>query len=173
MADPFIGEIFMAGFNFPPVGWASCNGSFLPISQFDALFALIGTTYGGDGQSTFALPNLQSRIPIHVGQGLGLPNFTLGQIGGVENVTLALGNLPSHTHTVQVSNNAGTSSTPSNTLTLGSGAEAELYTPEAADVSSGMAVSGGVGGNAPHENIMPFLAVNFFIALEGIFPSRN
>ena len=173
MAEPFIGEIFMAGFNFPPQGWAACDGSILPISQYDALFALIGTTYGGDGQTTFALPNLQSRMPIHSGQGLGLPNFTLGQTGGVENVTLNLGNVPSHTHTVQVSNNAGTSSTPASNLTLGSGAEAELYTPEAADASSGMTVSGGVGGNAPHDNIMPFLAVNFFIALEGIFPSRN
>jgi microcystin-dependent protein len=174
MSEPFIGEIFMAGFNFPPVGWASCNGSLVPISQYDALFALIGTTYGGDGVNTFALPNLQSRVPIHNGQGPGLPtNFVLGQTGGLENVTLSLGNVPAHSHSVQVSDNAGTSSTPANTLTLGSGAEAELYTPEAADVNSAMTVGGGAGGNTPHSNIMPFLAVNFFIALEGIFPSQN
>jgi microcystin-dependent protein len=173
MSEPFIGEIFMAGFNFPPLGWAACDGSLLPISQYDALFALIGTTYGGDGQTTFALPDLRSRLPIHAGQGPGLPNFIQGQGGGVENVTLTLVNVPSHTHNMQVSNNAGTSSAPANTLTLGSAAEADLYTPEAADVSSGMTVGGGTGGNASHSNIMPFLAINFFIALEGIFPSQN
>jgi microcystin-dependent protein len=173
MSDPFIGEIFMAGFNFPPQGWASCDGSILPISQNDALFALIGTTYGGDGVSTFALPDLRSRVPMHFGTGPGLPTYVQGQTGGVENVTLTLQNIPAHTHTVQVSDNAGTSSTPATNLTLGSSAEADLYTPESADTSSRMTVSGGGGGSQPHSNMMPFLAVNFFIALFGIFPPRN
>ncbi len=172
MSNPFIGEIRMAGFNFPPIGWAFCAGQLLPISQNDALYALIGTTYGGDGVTTFGLPDLRGRLPINQGQGPGLSNYTLGQLAGTESVTLLTMQIPSHSHVVNAASGGTRNANPSGSL-LGSG-EADIYTHDSANpvpLSTNLIASS--GGNQPHENMQPFLCVNFIIALEGVFPSRN
>jgi microcystin-dependent protein len=171
MATPFLGEIRMFGGNFAPAGWAFCNGQLIAISQNDALFALIGTTYGGDGQQTFALPNMQSRIPIHQGQGAGLSNYVQGQSAGVESVTVTVAQLPSHIHTTQASTAATGSSNPTGNF-WASSAATKQYGPSSGAVMSAQAM-GLTGGNQPHENRMPLLAVSFIIALEGIFPTRS
>ena len=172
MAEPFVGEIRMFGFNFAPVGWALCNGQLLPISQNQALFSLLGTTYGGDGTTTFALPNLQSRVPLHQGQGAGLSAYAQGQVGGAETVTLAAAQMPGHTHPVKASSSAATSDRPGGRVLARSGSH--IYTPEP-DTTTVMNATmlGAAGGSEPHDNIQPYLAVNFCIALEGIFPARN
>ncbi len=167
MSSPFIGEIRMFGGNFAPAGWAFCNGALIPISENDALFNLIGTTYGGDGQSTFALPNLQSRVPVHVG-----PGFALGQSGGTEAVTLTTSQIPAHSHVPQAFTTAGNLNTPaagvwafSNSGTLyGDTAPSSPFAPTAI---------GSSGGSQPHDNMVPFLAVNFILSLFGIFPSQS
>jgi microcystin-dependent protein len=166
MSSPFIGEIRMFGGNFAPQGWAFCDGSLLDISQNDALFQLIGTTYGGDGQTTFALPNLQSRIPLHAGSG-----FTLGQTGGVEAVTLTTSQIPAHVHVPQANSSAGTQSSPAN----GMWAESTLnqFSSAAPSVSMAPAALGLSGGSQPHDNMMPFLTVNFILSLFGVFPSQS
>ena len=171
MSDQYIGEIRMFGGNFAPQEWAMCNGQLLPISQNDALFALIGTTYGGDGIQTFALPNLQGRVPIHVGQGAGLSSYVQGQTGGVENVTLAAVQLPSHSHPAQASSAGSGSSDPTGNVWASSAA-----TKQYAASSSGTMAAGAVGvtgSGTPHLNIMPVLAVTFIIALVGVFPTRS
>jgi microcystin-dependent protein len=187
MSDPFLGEIRMVGFNFAPQGWALCNGQTLPISQYNALFALLGTTFGGNGVSTFNLPDLQGRVPINVGNGLGLPPYTWGQNGGAASVTLTSANLPQHTHPVvqPVSNGNGTSNSPvgaypalnQTTITGGQrGETAETKSYAAASVSGQMAApyqTGAAGSNAPVSIEPPYLAVYFIIALAGIFPSRG
>jgi microcystin-dependent protein len=173
MSEPFVGEIFMSGFNFAPRDWVFCDGSLLPIAQYDVLFSLLGTIYGGDGQSTFAVPDLRGRVPIHFGQGPGLPNYLQGQLGGTEAVTLTANQIPAHSHAVSVSSTTGSSSTPNPGLTLGSNVGADMYTPEAADGVSGMTVSGGGGGSVAHANLMPYLVINFFIATVGIYPTQN
>ena len=172
MSEPFLGEIQMAGFNFAPRGWAFCHGSILSIAQNDALFVLLGTTYGGNGQTTFALPDLRGRIPLNQGQGPGLTNRVIGEVGGVDAVTLTQQQIPSHTHQVMASSNAIRTSAPGGNW-LASG-EADIYS-RATTPTVGLAPAqlSAAGSSLSHENMQPVLAVNFIIALEGIFPSRN
>jgi microcystin-dependent protein len=153
--------------NFAPVGWAFCNGALIPISENDALFNLIGTTYGGDGQSTFALPNLQSRVPIHVG-----PGFALGQTGGVESVTLTTSQIPAHSHVPQCNAGNGNQTSPAN------GIWAQLpnitaYSDAAPSLLMDPAAIGSSGGSQPHDNMIPFLVINFILSLFGVFPSQT
>src|SRR6267142_5101650 len=164
MSSPFIGEIRMFGGNFAPVGWAFCNGALIPISENDALFNLIGTTYGGDGQSTFALPDLQSRVPVHVG-----PGFALGQSGGVETVTLTTSQIPAHSHVPQCSSLAGSQAGPDNGVWAVAGSN--LYNDTAPNIAMAATAIGQAGGSQPHDNMIPFLVVNFILSLFGIFPS--
>ena len=167
MAEPFIGEVKIASFAFAPRGWALCNGQLLPINQNQALFSLLGTTYGGDGRVTFALPNLQGRVPIHTGDG-----HTLGERGGEQAHTLSIAELPEHTHVAQASTSAGTQNIPADNLVLSQRA-AEIYREPS---NLGVMVAGTVtsaGGSQAHLNMQPFLALNFCIALQGIFPSPN
>jgi microcystin-dependent protein len=168
MSSPFIGEIRMFGGNFAPAGWAFCDGSLIPISENDTLFTLIGTTYGGDGETTFALPNLQSRIPIHQG-----PGFTLGQTGGVESVTLTTNQIPSHSHVPQANNAAGTQASPANGLWASTSPSINNYSNVAPSLNMDPAAIGISGGSQPHDNMVPFLAVNFILSLFGIFPSQT
>jgi microcystin-dependent protein len=174
MSNPFIGEIRMFGGNFAPAGWAFCNGSLQSIAQNDTLFALIGTTYGGDGQQTFALPNLLGRVPISDGQGSGLSNYVIGQTGGVENVTLTTSNLPAHNHTVQGDAATGTANSPAGNVWANSTGAKQFVAPAGsnATMNSG-AIGSALGSGQPHDNMRPFLAVSFIISLFGIFPSRN
>jgi microcystin-dependent protein len=164
MATPFIGEIRMFGGNFAPANWALCNGQTLAISENEALFALIGTTYGGDGVTTFNLPNLQGRIPVHVGTG-----FVQGQLGGEENHTLTLQELPGHTHAVMGMGQGATNSVAGNVY---AGGGLNAYKAAAA-AAMNAAVVGNNSGGQPHSNLMPFTVVSFIIALFGIFPSRS
>ena len=172
MADPFIGEIRLAGFNFAPTGWALCNGTLMAISQNDALFSLIGTTYGGDGVNTFGLPNLLSRIPISMGQGQGLSNYILGQLSGSESITLNSGQLPRHTHQVGCTSGSSNSQTPQNNF-WGTWADAQYSDQPANTTLNPNAVSQTPWGNQPHENRMPYQAINYIIALVGIYPTQN
>jgi microcystin-dependent protein len=172
MSDPFVGEIRMFGFNFAPQGWAQCNGQLLPIDQNQALFALLGTTFGGDGRTTFALPNMQSRVPVCQGQGPGLSPYAEGQAGGAETVTLAVTQMPGHTHPVKASSSAADSSQPGGRALARSASHSYTAKPDTSTVMNADML-GDAGGSQPHENIQPYLAVNFCIALEGIFPSRN
>src|SRR5262245_30674675 len=167
MSSPFIGEIRMFGGNFAPVGWAFCNGALIPISENDALFNLIGTTYGGDGVSTFALPNLQSRVPIHVG-----PGFALGQSGGTESVTLTTSQIPAHSHVPQCNSGQGSQTGP------GGGLWAQpntgtIYSNAAPSLNMDPAAIGSSGGSQPHDNMIPFLVINFILSLFGVFPSQT
>jgi microcystin-dependent protein len=168
MSSPFIGEIRMFGGNFAPAGWAFCNGALMPISENDALFNLIGTTYGGDGQSTFALPNLQSRIPIHAG-----PGFVQGQTGGTETVTLITNQIPAHSHVPTCNSAAGTQAGPGNGLWASTSPSLNQYSTNAPTLNMDPAAIGQTGGNQPHDNMAPFLAVNFILSLFGIFPSQT
>jgi microcystin-dependent protein len=166
MSEPFLSEIKIVSFNFPPKGWALCNGQFLPINQNQALFALLGTTYGGNGQTTFALPNLRGRVPIHIGNG-----HTLGEAAGSTSVTVNIQQLATHLHGLQASGTAtSTSADPTNAFVgpanTGYGQAASLTTASPQMVTS-------VGGSQPHNNMMPYLTLNFIIALQGIFPSQN
>jgi microcystin-dependent protein len=166
MSEPFLAEIKIVSFNFPPKGWAFCNGQFLPINQNQALFSILGTTYGGNGQTTFALPNLQGRSPIHTGNG-----FTLGQSGGETSHTLIVSELPAHTHTVRASSaNANAGFTAGNTWAPAGGSN---IFGSSGDTALHPSVLSSVGGSQPHANVQPVLALNFVIALVGIFPSRN
>ena len=166
MSQPFIGEIRMFAGNFAPVGWAFCNGALIPISENDALFNLIGTTYGGDGQTTFALPNLQSRVPIHVG-----PGFALGQSGGAESVTLTTSQIPAHSHVPQALDGTGNQSSPAGGV-WASSSPATQYGAPPPGVTMDPAAIGSSGGSQPHDNMVPFLVVNFIISLFGVFPSQ-
>ena len=168
MSSPFIGEIRMFAGNFSPNGWAFCNGAIIPIDQNDALFNLIGTTYGGDGQTTFALPNLQSRVPVHVG-----PGFALGQSGGTESVTLTTSQIPAHSHVPQAFS-AATNNQPSPAGNFWA-ADATLnpYSSSAPNASMNPAACGSSGGSQPHDNMVPFLVINFILSLFGIFPSQT
>ncbi len=173
MSQPFVGEIRIVGFNFAPVDWALCNGQLLAISQNPALFDLIGTTYGGDGQTTFALPDLQGRFPLHMGQGSGLSNYVLGQKGGTETVTLLLSQIPGHIHAAVCSPGGGNAEGPAGNYwsTDPAGNTAAYNESGGAAMSSG--AIGLAGGGQPHDNVQPFLAINFIIALFGIFPSQG
>jgi len=170
MADNFIGRIMMFGGNFAPLGWAFCDGSLQAISQNDTLFALIGTTYGGDGQVTFGLPDMRGRIPIHQGTGPGLSTYVMGQKAGVESVTLT-GNQAGHTHAIQANNKTGSSTTPAGNIVAGTALNP--YSTGSTDVTMGPLTIGTAGGSQPHENMMPYIAVTFVISLFGIFPSQN
>lgn len=166
MSQPFIGEIRLFGGNFAPVGWAFCNGQLLSISQNTALFTLIGTTYGGDGQTTFALPDLRGRLPVHQGGG-----FTIGQTGGAEQVTLTTNQVPAHGHAISATSTDGTSADPTN-ATWGE-SDARTYSTSAPDATMHASALGAAGSGQPHDNMMPFATLNFIIALEGVFPSQN
>jgi microcystin-dependent protein len=171
MAEAFLGEIRMFGFNFAPTGWALCNGQILPIDQNTALFSLLGTTYGGDGIQTFALPNLQSRVAVHMGQGSGLSPYVIGEESGAETVTLIQSQMPEHTHAVGANGAPGTSDRTAGNVPARTKASAYGSAPDGTTMNAGMI--GNAGGNQPHENRQPLLVVNFCIALQGIFPSRN
>ncbi|HEX6833200.1 MAG TPA: tail fiber protein [Rudaea sp.] len=170
MASPFLGEIYIVPYNFAPRGFAFCNGQILSIAQNTALFALLGTTYGGNGTTNFALPDLQGRTPIGAGQGAGLSNRTLGELGGATAVTLGISAMPSHTHAV------ATSSAPADRSNAQGNHFAAppdpVYSGAPSDTSLGNALTP-AGGGQPHNNLSPYLVVNFVIALQGIFPSRN
>jgi microcystin-dependent protein len=169
MADPFVAEIRMFGFNFAPKGWAQCNGQLLPLSQNTALFSLLGTFYGGDGKSTFALPNLQGSVPIHEGQGSGLSQYFLGQQGGAQFVTLLQSEIPVHTHTFDCSEELNNEATPNNFFF---GANETRYAAPAAVTQMAPQALSVAGGSLPHNNMMPYLVVNFCIAMQGVFPPR-
>jgi len=173
MSEPFLGEIRIVGFNFAPRGWAFCNGQLLSIAQNTALFALIGTYYGGDGVQTFALPNLQSRFAMHAGDGAGLSQRVIGEVGGEEDVTLIAAQMPEHNHLIQASNTPGNSTSPSGAVMAK--AKKVLRYAGAPDGSTTMneAAVTQAGNSQPHDNMPPFLVVNYIIALQGIFPSRN
>lgn len=172
MSEPFVGEIRMFAGNFAPRGWAFCDGQLLAVSQNDALFSLLGTIYGGDGRTTFGLPDMRGRIPIHAGHGPGLSERRLGAKGGAEKVTLTVNQLPSHTHPLQASTELAQQASPqgnvlARTLTF------DLYrqaTPTSSMASSSIT---GTGGSRSHTNLMPFLCIHFIIALVGIYPSRH
>jgi microcystin-dependent protein len=165
MSDPYIGEVKIIAWNYPPKGWAFCNGQLLPINQNQALFSILGTTYGGDGRTNFALPNLQGRLPIHQGNG-----FTEGQASGEQAHTVTLSELPAHIHFAQASSQNANASTPTGNVL---GAASNVYTPAGNLTTLHPQSVSTVGGSQPHTNLMPYLTLNFVIALVGIFPSRN
>jgi microcystin-dependent protein len=168
MSGPFVGEIRMFDGNFAPAGWSFCNGALVPIDQNPTLFQLIGTTYGGDGQNNFALPNLQSRMPVHVG-----PGFALGQSGGVETVTLTTSQIPAHSHVAQCFSNPGNQASPAGTVWANSGNVTIYDNTTPVNVGMDPGAVGSAGGSQPHDNMIPFLCVNFIIALFGIYPTPS
>jgi len=172
MSEPFVGEIRMFAGNFAPRGWAFCDGQLLAVSQNDALFSLLGTIYGGDGQTTFGLPDMRGRIPVHAGAGPGLSPRLLGAKFGSENVTLTANQLPAHNHPLQVTTDNGPDANPDGSALAGSTA-LETYADEIPAQDMAAASVTHVGGNQGHTNLMPFLCVNFIIALFGIYPSRH
>jgi microcystin-dependent protein len=179
--EPYLGQIIMVAFNYAPRGWALCNGSILSISQNQALFALLGTTYGGNGQTTFALPDLRGRLLIHPGQGPGLPTYVLGEVAGLPTTTLSVNNLPPHNHPILASSADGTQSNPGNAFPAIAnviperGADPIGVNAYSSTANSTMASTmvGNAGGGQPFNNMPPYLAVNYIIATQGIFPSRS
>ena len=165
MAQPYVGEIRMFAGNFAPAGWMFCEGQLLPISENETLFQLIGTTYGGDGQSTFALPDLRGRIPVHMGSGV-----TLAETGGAEEITLTVSQIPAHSHPMLASSAPGTQNAPSNAVTAAS-PSVELYVGDVPDSNLAATAVGLTGGSQPHTNFQPYLCVNFILSLFGLFPS--
>ena len=175
MAEAFIAEIRMFGFNFAPRGWALCNGQLISIASNTALFSLVGTFYGGNGQTTFALPDLQGRAAMHQGQGPGLSIYDLGQIGGSETTSLLQSEIPAHTHNVVGSSGDGLSPSPENNVWAGPGADRNLVlysASNASPVQMNPTTLGMAGAGLPHNNLMPYAVVNFCIAMQGIFPAR-
>ncbi|QAU37163.1 phage tail protein [Bradyrhizobium guangdongense] len=174
MMDPFVAEIRMFGFNFPPKGWAFCDGQLLPISQNTALFSLLGTTYGGNGISNFQLPNMQGSAPMHPGQGPGLSLHDLGEMGGTETVTLLETEMPIHSHAVESApaNFPGNSNVPTGN-SFAKSAQGNAYIPAASLVTMSPQTIGIAGGGLPHNNMQPYLTLNFCIALQGVFPPRG
>jgi microcystin-dependent protein len=166
--EPFVGEMIWVPYNFAPVGWAFCDGSTLPISGYEALFSLLGTTYGGDGVTNFALPNMKGRVMVNSVQS---PYYTLGQTGGESSHTLTINEMPAHNHTFQASTATGTANTPSSDRVYGQAASGKQYGP---DPSASMAsyATVGVGGGQPHNNMMPYTTLNCIIALDGIYPTQ-
>lgn len=181
--DVFMGTILAFGFDYAPRGWALCAGQILPISQNSALFSLLGTRYGGNGSATFGLPSLQGRVPVGQGTGPGLSPYTMGQIGGTETTTLSIPNMPTHNHAIAVNNTDATSPTPGGTMVLGQANGSDpangdaitvnVYTPAAANAQLAPSSVSLVGGNQAFNNLSPYLTINYSIALEGIYPSRN
>jgi microcystin-dependent protein len=177
MSEPFVGEIKMFGGNFPPAGWALCQGQIVPISENETLFNLIGTTYGGDGQSTFAYPNMQSRVAVHQGQGPGITqNYILGQQGGVDSVTLSTQQIPVHNHPVLITQTNQQLGPGNAYFATATSSQAGVNAYDNADPADTPLVGTSlqqVGGSQPHDNIQPTLAINFIISLFGIFPTQN
>ncbi|WP_027003665.1 phage tail protein [Hugenholtzia roseola] len=183
MLEAFIGSIVLFAGNFAPRGWALCEGQILPIAQNTALFSILGTTYGGNGQTTFALPDLRGRVPLSQGQGPGLPNIQLGEMGGQATVTLITPQIPAHTHTLQAANGAATTSTPQNGLLAtwngtedseGTNVTGHSFVTGATPTTTLAPTSiGSAGGSQPHNNMQPYLGLNYIICLEGIYPSRG
>lgn len=171
--DPFVAEIRIFPFNFAPVGWAMCNGQILPISQNTALFSLVGTTYGGNGTSNFALPNFQGMAPMHAGQGQGLSQRLLGETAGEQTVKLLPTQLPSHNHPAMAATADGLPSPGANTWGGALKGGKSLYAPSGTNVSMSTNAIGFAGGNGPHNNLCPYLTLNFCIALVGVFPARS
>jgi microcystin-dependent protein len=171
MADPFVAEIRIFPFNFPPKGWAFCNGQLMPISQNTALFSLLGTTYGGDGKSTFALPDMQGNAPMHPGQGPGLSLHDLGEIGGSETVTLLESEIPAHSHGMRASLDNADLAIPTPARSLAK-ASANMYSNVVPNISLAPEALPPAGGDQPHNNLQPYLTYNFNIALQGVFPAR-
>lgn len=169
----YVGEIRMFAGNFPPNGWMFCDGSTLAISENDVLFQLIGTTYGGDGQSTFNLPNLQSRVPIHMGPGPDGTTYQLGELAGTEQETLTVQQIPSHTHPLTASTAAGSQPSPVGGVLATTGGGISLYYEGGVDGNMNTGAISPVGGSQPHENTQPFLCINFIISLFGVFPSQT
>jgi microcystin-dependent protein len=167
MAQPYVGEVRMFAGNFAPAGWMFCEGQLLPISEYETLFNLIGTTYGGDGQSTFALPDLRGRVPIHFGNG-----FTLAETGGAETITLTVAQIPAHSHPLLASSSPGTSNTPVGNLTAES-PSINTYIQDVTNSNMSPSAVTSVGGSQPHNNFQPYLCVDFIISLFGIFPSQT
>lgn len=172
MPEPFIGEIRMFAGNFAPNGWMFCEGQTLPISENDALFTLIGTTYGGDGQETFNLPNLASRVPIHMGTGPDGTTYQLGEMAGTEQETLTVQQIPTHTHVLTGSSATATSQDPSNLVLATTQAQTYFNAPDALTNMAATSI-GPAGGSQPHENTQPFLCINFIISLFGVFPTQT
>jgi len=171
--EPFVGEIRAFGFNFAPVGWAACNGQLLSIAQNTALFSILGTTYGGDGRTTFALPNLEGSVPMGFGQGIGLSDRQLGQVGGEANVTITAQQLPVHHHAANCTSDAGNQYGPAgNYWAQNAGPSLEYGSSGTAQMASGALAPFG-GGGQPHSNLQPYLVLNYCIALQGIFPARS
>jgi microcystin-dependent protein len=175
MASPFVAEIRIFAGNFAPTGWATCDGQLLPISQNTALFSLLGTFYGGDGKVTFALPNLDGRVPVHQGQGPGLSQYVLGQADGTETITLSTTEIPAHNHPVVAAANPALLKLPANTASLArsQGDNAYQSVTNQNVVQMGVNVITPTGGDLPHNNLMPYLTLTFCIALQGVFPPRS
>jgi microcystin-dependent protein len=173
MADPFVAEIRIFPFNFAPKGWAWCDGQLMPISQNTALFSLLGTTYGGNGKSNFALPDLQGRSPMHPGQGPGLSLHDLGEQGGSDTVTLLESEIPSHTHPLRAFNDVGEDRIPGPSEAMARSTGGLLYASPASLVPLSDSALAPAGGSAPHNNLQPYLTFYFCIALQGVFPPRG
>jgi len=175
MAQPYVGQIISVGFNFAPVGWHLCDGTLLPISDYDVLFTLLGTTYGGNGTTTFAIPDLRGRAPLCMGQGSGLPNYIEGQIAGSESVTLTANQVGAHAHNLLASANNGSATNPASTLALGQSpvSTVPVYGPSSSNVSLAGTSIGNSTGGVPHENRQPYLTVNYIISLFGTYPSQS
>jgi microcystin-dependent protein len=172
VAQPYVGEIRLIGFNFAPVGWMLCQGQTLPISENEVLFQLIGTTYGGDGEATFQLPNLQSRVPIHMGTAPSGTTYQIGEMAGVENVTLSVQQIPAHPHLMTGSTDIANSPNPGNSILARSPQTNAFINADPGPQMSNQFLSP-AGGSQPHENLQPFLCINFIISLFGIFPSQT
>ena len=172
MSSPYVGEVRLVGFNFAPAGWNFCNGALVSIAENEALFNLIGTTYGGDGQSTFAMPDLRGRIPLHQGSN-GISNYVMGQIGGAENVTIASNTYPQHSHVLYASPNPGTSGSPTGNVAGGLSDAYSASAPSASLPMNATVLSSAQGSGQPHSNLQPYLTLNWVISLFGVFPSQN
>ena len=170
--EVYVGQLLLVGFNFAPEGWAFCNGSLLPINQYDVLYSLLGTTYGGEGQTTFGLPDLRGRTPIGVGALPGGGNYVLGQSGGTENVLITANTYPSHSHSVAVSGAAGNLNTPTN-ATPAAGQTIYVSNPTLTAPFNSSACLPSPGGAQPHTNLQPYLTLNWIIALNGVYPSQG
>jgi microcystin-dependent protein len=170
--DPFVAEIRIVGFNFAPTGWAQCNGQLLPISQNTALFSLLGTMYGGDGKSTFALPNLQGNGAVHQGQGQGLSERFIGEQGGAQFVTLLESEMPVHTHSLNASPLVASTAIPTADTALSRSAGGSNYISQAPNTAMALQELAPAGGSLPHNNMMPYLVMNYVIAMQGVYPQR-
>jgi microcystin-dependent protein len=180
MSDQFLGEIRLFACNFAPIGWATCSGQILPISQNTALFSLLGTNYGGDGRSNFGLPNLQGALPVAQGQGAGLSLYVVGQSGGSASITLPATEMPSHTHTLNADKGTALSNNPAAAIymkghftTTSGGGPVQAYKAQTPTTQMAANAIGPIGGGQAHNNLMPYLALNYCIALQGIFPPRS